>query len=157
MRRRPTKEEKCKWGWLSRTPAAPFDERALLLLLFTFGSLAPIFRWSKHSSRFYGISAELPAHCTGFIGGPLDLLAISNFSVRTVLFSLLSQTAGNLFELIISANNTFSVWFSATWVAVISAKNHKRQRRKRQSVTAKREKSQTPKVSTTILALHNLT
>ena len=27
-------------------------------------------------------------------------------------------------------------------VAVISAKNHKRQRRKRQSVTAKREKSQ---------------
>ena len=30
-------------------------------------------------------------------------------------------------------------------VAVISAKNHKRQRRKRQSVTAKREKSQTPK------------
>ena len=26
-----------------------------------------------------------------------------------------------------------------------SAKNHKRQRRKRQSVTAKREKSQTPK------------
>jgi len=30
-------------------------------------------------------------------------------------------------------------------VAVISAKNHKRQRCKRQSVTAKREKSQTPK------------
>jgi len=36
------------------------------------------------------------------------------------------------------------------WVAVISAKNHKRQRRKRQSVTAKREKSQTPKVLTAI-------
>jgi len=36
-------------------------------------------------------------------------------------------------------------------VAVISAKNHKRQRRKRQSVTAKREKSQTPKVLTAIL------
>jgi len=34
------------------------------------------------------------------------------------------------------------------WVAVISAKNHERQRRKRQSVTAKREKSQTPKVLT---------
>jgi len=32
------------------------------------------------------------------------------------------------------------------WVAVLNAKNHKRQRRKRQSVTAKREKSQTPKV-----------
>jgi len=29
--------------------------------------------------------------------------------------------------------------------ALDSAKNHKRQRRKRQSVTAKREKSQTPK------------
>jgi len=36
-------------------------------------------------------------------------------------------------------------------VAVISAKIHKRQRRKRQSVTAKREKSQTPKVLTAIL------
>jgi len=48
------------------------------------------------------------------------------------------------------------------WVAVISAKNHKRQRRKRQrrkrqSVTAKREKSQTPKVWTAILTLPNLT
>jgi len=31
------------------------------------------------------------------------------------------------------------------WGAFDSAKNHKRQRRKRQSVTAKREKSQTPK------------
>jgi len=42
-------------------------------------------------------------------------------------------------------------------VAVISAKNHKRQRRKRQSVTAKRKKSQTPKVLTAILTLPNLT
>jgi len=33
----------------------------------------------------------------------------------------------------------------ATREAFDSAKNHKRQRRKRQSVTAKREKSQTPK------------
>jgi len=41
-------------------------------------------------------------------------------------------------------------------VAVISAKNHKRQRRKRQSVTAKREKSQTPKLLTAILTLPNL-
>jgi len=32
------------------------------------------------------------------------------------------------------------------WGAFDSAKNHKRQRRKRQSVTAKREKSQTPKL-----------
>jgi len=42
-------------------------------------------------------------------------------------------------------------------VAVISAKNHKRQRRKRQSVTAKREKSQPPKVLTAVLTLPNLT
>ena len=34
---------------------------------------------------------------------------------------------------------------SGVRVAVISAKNHKRQRRRRQSVTAKREKSQTPR------------
>jgi len=39
----------------------------------------------------------------------------------------------------------------AAWVAVISAKNHKRQ-----SVTAKREKSQTPKVLTAIITLPNL-
>jgi len=42
-------------------------------------------------------------------------------------------------------------------IAVIRAKNHKRQRRKSQSVTAKREKSQTPKVLTAILTLPNLT
>ena len=47
-------------------------------------------------------------------------------------------------------------------VAVISAKNHKRQRRKRQrrkrqSVTAKREKSQTLKFLTAILTIPNLT
>ena len=39
----------------------------------------------------------------------------------------------------------------------VAAKNHKRQRRKRQSVTAKREKSQTPKVLTAILTLPNFT
>ena len=39
----------------------------------------------------------------------------------------------------------------------MSAENHKRQRRKRQSVTAKQEKSQTPKVLNTILTLPNLT
>ena len=43
------------------------------------------------------------------------------------------------------------------WVAVIRAKNHKRHRRKRQSVTAKRENSQTPKVLTAVLTLPNLT
>jgi len=42
-------------------------------------------------------------------------------------------------------------------VDVISTKNHKRQRRKRQSVTTKREKSQTPKVLNAILTLPNLT
>ena len=41
-------------------------------------------------------------------------------------------------------NNTKTVT-STNWGAFDSAKNHKRQRRKRQSVTAKREKSQTPK------------
>jgi len=41
---------------------------------------------------------------------------------------------------------------SIVGVAVISAKNHKRQ-----AVTAKLEKSQTPKVLTAILTLPNLT
>jgi len=56
----------------------------------------------------------------------------------------------------ISAGQMPQTWPSI-WVAVISAKKHKRQRRKRQSVNAKREKSQTPKVLTAILTLHNLT
>jgi len=49
------------------------------------------------------------------------------------------------------------VFMSSEGVAVISAENHKRQRRKRQFVTAKREKLQTPKVLTAILSLPNLT
>jgi len=40
---------------------------------------------------------------------------------------------------------TFTGKFGKRWGAFDSAKNHKRQRRKRQSVTTKREKSQTPK------------
>ena len=39
----------------------------------------------------------------------------------------------------------------------IAGSCHKRQRRKRQSPTAKREKSQTPKFLTAILTLPNLT
>ena len=37
------------------------------------------------------------------------------------------------------------ILYSLCWGSFDSAKIHKRQRRKRQSVTAKREKSQTPK------------
>jgi len=51
---------------------------------------------------------------------------------------------------------TFVAYCTNSWVAVTSAENHKRQRRKRQSVTAKREKSQTPKVLTALLTLPNL-
>jgi len=40
---------------------------------------------------------------------------------------------------------------------VLKGSCHKRQRRKRQSVTAKREKSQTPKFLTATLTLPNLT
>ena len=53
--------------------------------------------------------------------------------------------------------DTHEISFKSRRVAVISAKNHKRQRRKRQSVTAKQERSQTPKVLTAILTLPNLT
>jgi len=44
--------------------------------------------------------------------------------------------------LVFVSESNFSLKF---WGTFDSAKNHKRQRRKRQSVTAKREKSQTPK------------
>ena len=52
---------------------------------------------------------------------------------------------------------TTSLVGSGLGVAVISAKNHKRQRCKRQSVTAKREKSQTPNFITAIQTSPNLT
>jgi len=50
-------------------------------------------------------------------------------------------------------NNKYSLWGMLNLVGTC----HKRQRRKRQSVTAKREKSQTLKVLTAILTLPNLT
>ena len=53
--------------------------------------------------------------------------------------------------------NKFFLIYSLLRVAVISAKNHKHQRRKRQSATAKQEKSQTPKFLTAILTWPNLT
>jgi len=53
-------------------------------------------------------------------------------------------------RIITGASRSIHTW-SSRRVAVISAKNHKRQRRKRQSVTAKRERSQMPKVLTAIL------
>jgi len=56
-----------------------------------------------------------------------------------------------------SFERSFSPQTGRVGGAFDSAKNHKRQRRKRQSVTAKREKSQTPKVLTAILTLPNLT
>jgi len=66
------------------------------------------------------------------------------------LSKMLGEFDGVLFPCIYSR-----IW--VIWVAVISAKNHKRQRRKRKSVTAKRDKSQTPKVLIAILTLPNLT
>jgi len=72
---------------------------------------------------------------------------------------------GILIYLSLNSMLTSLIWFTENsaysgrmfGVAVISTKNHKRQRRKRQSVTAKRENSQTPKVLTAILTLPNLT
>jgi len=42
-------------------------------------------------------------------------------------------------------SSAISFFFSKVWEAFDSTKNYKRLRHKRQSVTAKREKSQTPK------------
>jgi len=54
--------------------------------------------------------------------------------------------------IVILPKGNFLIFSRFKRVAVISAKNHKRQ-----SVSAKREKSQTPKVLTVILTLPNLT
>jgi len=69
------------------------------------------------------------------------------------IFFFSNKISGIMSDFLIILNKiTYKIW-----VAVISAKNHKRQRRKRQSVTAIREKSQTPEVLTAILTLPNLT
>ena len=72
---------------------------------------------------------------------------------RTVFLRLLEDFF--LFQAFISKRKF--LLYRILWVAVISAKNHKRRRRKRQSVTAERERSQTPKVLTAIQTLPNLT
>jgi len=73
-----------------------------------------------------------------------------------ILDFLLRQDTPDIIQYIFSIFKAFSD-SALLRVAVISAKNHKRQRRKRQSVTAKREGSQTPKVLTAILTLPNQT
>jgi len=77
---------------------------------------------------------------------------------------LLTRSEGVAFTVQLATQNTdaallflFFYEDNNRGVAVISGKNHKRQRRKRESVTAKREKSQTPKFLTAILTLPNLT
>jgi len=80
---------------------------------------------------------------TGGYGLALAALALSNAPISCLPILLTGITGYGLIL------NPFRLFRR---VAVISAKNHKRQRRKHQSVTAKREKSQTPKVLTAKLA-----
>jgi len=60
--------------------------------------------------------------------------------VERYTYCYINETAGQLIKdrNLVKINGT-------DWVTFESAKNHERKRRKRQSVTAKREKSQTPK------------
>jgi len=57
----------------------------------------------------------------------------------------------------VASSNSSHRYESLLKEALILGSCHKRQRRKRQSLTAKREKSQTPKVLTAIPTLPNLT
>ena len=67
------------------------------------------------------------------------------FSVWKVFFIQYQHTYILRFIFICAFFKTTSFETYFLWGAFDSAKKHKRQRRKRQSVTAKREKSQTPK------------
>jgi len=104
----------------------------------------------------------------------MDLVALTGTRVIPRLFLCFEVVGHRIFFLLFGAGihtKYLKILFSPTpkpvsfnrdtlcvrGVAVISAKNHKRQRRKRQSVTPKREKSQTPKVLTAILTLPSLT
>jgi len=61
-----------------------------------------------------------------------------------IILNILNGRRYSHFTKLIPIRMTFSI-YDDIWGAFDSAKNHKRQRHKRQSVTAKREKSQTPK------------
>jgi len=82
--------------------------------------------------------------------------SVTSASYRNLKVHLVIKPASNSLKKLVIPYY-IPVIFNICWVAVISAKNHKRQRRKRQSVTAKREESQTPKFLTAILTLPNLT
>jgi len=79
-----------------------------------------------------------------FLSGPIDDLRILTNQLEALGHS--NSDSENMVTIsLIWALLLTSAQLAIRRVAVISAKNHKRQRRKRQSVTAKREKSQTPK------------
>jgi len=88
---------------------------------------------------------------------PASLPTTQHFSKLSAFISSVEKNTLHVVEL---SKRTFLFFLKSNYlerVAVISAKNLKRQRRKRQSVTAKREKSQTPQVLTAVLTLPNLT
>jgi len=99
----------------------------------------------EHKQKEDKLKCQIVAHASA------TSLSVWRFERNTFFLHSKSRDAILRFPLFF-----FKLWFNI-WVAVISAKNHKRQRRKRQSVTAKREKPQTPKVLTAILTLPNLT
>jgi len=95
--------------------------------------------------RVHRLTQVASGHCSSW--PPVEILQYVAFPIIPLLLHDFTKCA----EL---GNNTV---LKKKRVAVVSAKNHKRQRRKRQSVTAQREKSQTPKALTAILTSPNLT
>ena len=90
-----------------------------------------------------------PVHLTNTPGRPAHMADYFGRQHSNCVDTILYRHLPLLLIKIVSLVNPVEVKKGFTfWVAVTSAKNHKRQRRKRQSVTAKREKSQTPKVLT---------
>jgi len=98
--------------------------------------------------------ATLPYFIAFCVVCRLERLRQKPFPRCKQLFTLIVNSLSLCFEskLITPTNLLFGKYKLGFGVAVISAEN-----RKRQSVTAKREKSQTPKVLTAILTLPNLT
>ena len=97
-----------------------------------------------------------PGNCNGVANTNVKKQSFRGFKCETT-FDLHLTCAKNI-GIYFGCGGTRFIFCNCTGrIAVISAKNHKRQLRKRQSVTAKREKSQTPKVLTSILTLPNLT
>ena len=133
--------------WVTLQPACQVNAFDVLLDLDLWWK-----RFSVSRMWFFLFVLSVAINCSLTLYFACYCIAIEGFQFLYVLGLLESFLFCALGWILTCTSVSFQKKKKPIWVAVISAKNHKRQ-----SVTAKREKSQTPKVLTAILTLPHLT